>query len=265
MAHIKQAVGMALLMSLGMASAASAAQVLIFGDRGEQADVEAVLAGAGETVTNVNRPTAESLNFSTFDTIWVLNVFSSYGATIEQKLIDFVAAGGGLYMTAERPCCEAANDSIERIVNASLLSGSISVGGFGDVSGPFTYNPNAIGNMDADLAVGWLPSAPGQMEGISGNNVIVSADATGRAVAAGWNEDDLGAGRIAVFGDVNWLSGIDANERQVVLNIQEFLFDGFVGPNPTPTPSPVPLPAAGWMLLAGLGSLAAAARRRKQG
>ncbi|MFN7225300.1 MAG: VPLPA-CTERM sorting domain-containing protein, partial [Paracoccaceae bacterium] len=32
---------------------------------------------------------------------------------------------------------------------------------------------------------------------------------------------------------------------------------------PPPNPNPVPLPAAGWMLLAGLGALAASRRRRK--
>lgn len=34
-------------------------------------------------------------------------------------------------------------------------------------------------------------------------------------------------------------------------------------PPPDPDPSPVPLPAAGWMLLAGLGALAAARRRKR--
>lgn len=36
-----------------------------------------------------------------------------------------------------------------------------------------------------------------------------------------------------------------------------------VGPLPEPMPAPIPLPAAGWMLLAGLGALTAAGRRRK--
>lgn len=261
---IIKTLGSAALLSVGMASAASAASVLIFGDRSEQANVQSVLEAQGDTVTNVNTATAVSTDFSTFDTIWSLNIFSSYGAVLEQKLVDFIGAGGGVYMTAERPCCEAANDSIERVINASLISGSVIVGGFGDVTGPFTYNTNAIGNLDADLAVGWQPSAPGQISGVSGNNVVVSADQTGRAVAAGWNESDLGSGRIAVFGDVNWLSSIDLNEAQVVRNTQEFLFDGFVGPNPPPT-NPVPLPAAGWMLIAGIGGLAALRRRNRAG
>lgn len=254
----------AALIAAGSASSAVAASVLVFGDRQTAQDsVQNALEGQGDTVTNEDRTAAEGLDFSTFDTIWSLSFSGSYSSTLESKLIDFVAGGGGLYLTFERPCCEDANDSVERIINASLLSGSVTVGGFGDVGGTFTYNSNAIGNMDADLAVGWPPSAPGQIEGVSGDNVIVSSDETGRAVAAGWNEDDLGSGRIAAFGDVDWLTPLDSAELQVVLNTQEFLFDGFVGPNPDPT-TPIPLPAAGWMLIAGIASLTAMGRRRSR-
>jgi hypothetical protein len=241
---------LALTASVGASNAAS---VLVFGDRaGAQNQVQTVLEGAGDTVTNVSRTFAETLDFGGFDTIWSLSFLGGYSAALETKLIDFVDGGGGLDLTFERPCCEAADDSVERIINASLSAGCVTVGGFGDVtSGSFTYNANAIGNLDADLASGWTPDAPGQIEGVTGNNVVVSSDATGRAVAAGWNESDLGSGRIAAFGDIDWLNVIDASEAQVVLNTQEFLFDGFVGPDP----SPVPLPAAGWLLIGGLGGL----------
>lgn len=244
-------------------SHASAASVLIFGDRTTaQNNVESVLSANGDTVVNVARADVGAQDFSTFDTIWSLSFNSGYGTALENDLIAFVANGGGLYLTFERPCCELANDSVERIIDASLISGDVTVGGFGDVGGTFTYNPNAVGNMDADLAVGWPPSSPGQIDGVSGDNVVVSSDDTGRTVAAGWDEDDLGSGRIAAFGDIDWLNSIDASEAQVVLNTQEFLFDGFVGENPAP--SPVPLPAAGWLLLAGMGGLAAAGRSRSR-
>lgn len=36
-----------------------------------------------------------------------------------------------------------------------------------------------------------------------------------------------------------------------------------VGEPPPPPPAPIPLPAAGWLMIAGLGGLAAAARRRR--
>ncbi|ARE38813.1 hypothetical protein RGUI_0672 [Rhodovulum sp. P5] len=239
------------------ANAASAANVLIFGDRGyAQDEVQTILEGQGDTVTNVSRSSVP-VDLSVFDTVWSLSYNSSYGTALEDQLIDFVANGGGLYLTFERPCCEAANDSVERIIDSSLLAGDVTVGGFGDVSGTFTYNANAIGNLDADLAVGWPPSSPGQISGVSGRNVVVSSDVTGRAVAAGWDETDLGAGRIAAFGDIDWLNSVDANEAQVVLNTQEFLYDGYVGPNP----DPVPLPAGGVLLVTGLGAMVVSRRR----
>ncbi|MEM6276744.1 MAG: VPLPA-CTERM sorting domain-containing protein [Pseudomonadota bacterium] len=261
--------GLALTLSLSSVSA-NAASVLIFGDfQSSQNNVQNVLEDAGDTVTNVatgNLPT----DISGFDTIWVMNIFTSYGAALEQQLIDFIAGGGGVYMTAERPCCDAANTSIQTIINASLLSGSVVVSSFGtDVFGPFEYNSDTVGNLDADLQEGWVPDGPGQIEGVSGDNVVVTATDSGRAVAAAWDEDDLGSGRIAVFGDINWLQDLTAGEEQVVLNTQEFLFDGFVGVNPDPIdddpidvrPSVIPLPAAGWLLLASLGGLVAFRRR----
>lgn len=240
-------------------SSAFAANILVFGDRGERNTVAAELSAQGNTVT---KQVSLASDLTGFDTIWHVGAFTALSSSVQSALSGFLAAGKGIYLTGERPCCEALNTSIGQLINANLKSGSVQVGGFGDVSGPYTYNPNAIGNIDADLASGWVPSAPGSIEGVTGNNVVVTADQTGRAVAAAWGDNDLkNGGRIALFMDVNWLSSLDDAEKKVVANTQEFLFDGYVGPNPDP--NPVPLPAAGWMMIAGLGGLAAARRRRK--
>jgi hypothetical protein len=186
------------------AGASNAASVLIFGDRASaQNEVQRVLEAAGDVVTNVSRSIAETVDFSAFDTIWSLSFNSAYSAALETMLTSFVDGGGGLYLTFERPCCEAANGSVERIINASLSVGSVTVGGFGDVSGTFTYNANAIGNLDGDLASGWLPSQPGQIDGVTGNSVVVSSNATGRAVPAGpWRGPAWPVGRPRVPGDL---------------------------------------------------------------
>lgn len=235
---------------------AMAASVLVFGDRGERFTVATELEAQGNTVTNTSvLPT----DLSGFDTIWHIGAFAPLSSAEQSRLSAFLALGRGVYLTGERPCCEALNDTLESLINANLASGSITVGGFGDVGGPYTYNSTAVGNIDSDLSVGWVPSAPGQIDGVTGDNVVVTADATGRAVAAAWDDNDFtNGGRVALFMDVNWLSSLSAEEKLVLANTQEFLFDGFVGPNPNPVPVPAALPlmAAG---VAGLGAL----RKRK--
>lgn len=247
------------------ATAVSAATIAVFGDRsGERSSVTAALEALGNTVTNMSSLPSD---LSSFDTIWHVGAFVPLSASVQASLSGFLADGKGIYLTGERPCCEALNGSIESFINSNLMSGSVQVGGFGDVSGPYEYNASAVGNIDADLAVGWPPSAPGSIEGVSGDNVVVTATSTGRAVAAAWGDSDLiNGGRIALFMDVNWLFSINSDEAQVVANAQEFLFDGFVGPNPDPDPMPgaVPLPAGLPLIGAALGMLGLIGRKRRK-
>lgn len=262
---MKRIFSIALISIVLTATASSAATILVFGDRGgERAHVTTALQGLGNTVTN---QAALPADLSGFDTIWHIGAFTPLSGGVQTQLSGFLADGKGIYLTGERPCCEALNTSIGSLINANLKSGSVQVGGFGDVGGPYTYNANAVGNIDADLATGWLPSAPGSIGGVTGNNVVVSADQTGRAVAAAWEDNDLiNGGRIALFMDVNWLNGLDGGELQVIANTQEFLFDGFVGPNPDPdpNPNPVPLPAGLPLLVSAIMSIGLLRRRRNK-
>lgn len=58
--------------------------------------------------------------------------------------------------------------------------------------------------------------------------------------------------------------GIGAFQKKSEFKIRSITFDVIPDePPPPPPPPPVPLPAGGWLLLAGLGALAAARKRRK--
>jgi len=123
----------------GLANAAPA-NVLVFGDRsGDQANLATDLTTLGHTVTNVSTlPT----DLAAFDPIWRVGAFAALSAAERTRLSTFRAADGGLHLTDERPCCEVLNDSLELLVNSVVSAGGITVG---DVSGPYPFNPNALG------------------------------------------------------------------------------------------------------------------------
>jgi hypothetical protein len=250
------------------APASFAASILVFGDRGtERNTVTAELTAQGNTVTNVSDlPT----DISGFDTIWHIGAFVPLSTGVQSQLSDFLASGKGVYLTGERPCCDALNNSIESLVNANLKNGTVQIGDLEDIPGPYEFNPSALGNIGSIVA-DWQPNGPGGIanitgDGVSGDNILVSAAQSGTIVGAGWEDSDfINGGRLVVFMDVNWLTALTTSEKDVIAATQEFLFDGFVGPNPDPDPDTavIPLPAAGWMLLAGIGGLFAMGRRRK--
>jgi len=240
-------------------SSANAASTLVFGDFSSSRNVLAAeLAVQGNTVTN---QTSLPGDLSAFDTIWHVGAGTPLSLGVQNQLSGFLADGKGIYLTGERPCCEALNATLGNLINTNLASGSVVVGGQGDFfSGPFNFNTNALGNIGSVIS-SWAPNAPGGIVGPTGDNVLVSHGPSSTVVGAAWDDPDLiNGGRIVLFMDVNWLSALDTNEKNVILATQEFLFDGFVGQRP----SEVPLPAAGWMMLAGLGGLGAVVRRKKQ-
>lgn len=239
---------------------ASAETISVFGDySSSRVQLAAELVAQGHTVTESALLPGD---LSSFDTIWHIGAFVPLTAGEQALLGGFLADGKGVYLTGERPCCDALNDSLGSLLNANLAAPGVQIGSLGDISGPFSYNPTALGNIGSGIS-GWVPSAPGGIAGVSGDNVLVTSDSVGTVVAAAWEDSDFtNGGRAVVFMDVNWLQSIDSDEQGVIAATQEFLFDGFVGPNP-PNPSAVPLPAGGILLLSGLGALIAGRRFRK--
>ena len=195
-------------------------------------------------ITNLNSPILPT-DLSAYGTIFYVGAFSPISGNDQTRLAQFLARGGGLYLTGERqPCvqCRPLNEAVQSFLRQVTGVGGINVGIPGDFPPPpgspnlpvATFNPGARGTI-ATLPNGltiWVPNGPGIISGISGENVLATI---GDSVVAGvWNESDLpgNAGRMVVMMDVNWLSDdisleqCDAACRQgIVENLVTFLRD----------------------------------------
>ena len=215
--------------------------ILLFGD----ADVfpmvasRAVLADGlsvarpGALITNLNSPSLPA-DLSPYTTIMYVGAFKAISAADQQSLAQFLARGGGLYLTSERQCCPALNDSVQSLLRQVTGSNGIGVGSTRDFFSNAAFNRTARGLVTAvpNMLTTWAPNGPGEITGISGGNVLATI---GNAIVAGvWDEFDLTgqAGRIVLMSDVNWLSDntlltqCDALCRQHIIdNLITFLDD----------------------------------------
>ncbi|WP_230469822.1 tandem-95 repeat protein [Lujinxingia vulgaris] len=215
------AVGLAALMA--MPAVASADEVLLFGDYVSTRNaVAAQLTNQGHTVTNVATLPA---SLDDYDSIWSFYAVDALPAADRPALQAFVERGGGLYLTGERPCCEANNDSVEALLN-TLTGESVQVGDRGDIGTPYVVNPLAPAGVTTtpNTLATFSPGGPGGMNNVDGANVMISG-AGGVPVAAAWTSNDLVAqrGRIIVVMDVNYTTS--SNAGQWVENFQTFLCD----------------------------------------
>lgn len=201
--------------------------ILVFGTYPSKAQLVSTLTSLGHTVTNQNGLPAD---LSGYDSIWHVDAFAPLTAGQQSQLTAYLAAGGGVHLTGERPCCEALNDSLQQFVNSVVTSGGIQVGDLGDISGPYAINPSVTGSLaSSPNAVSvWIPSASGGMGGL-GNLPDPNIFATGNGdvpVGAAWTEADLvsGSGRLTLLMDTNWFSQPGSGDNYAITeNIQSFL------------------------------------------
>src|SRR5262249_40157454 len=153
-------------------------------------------------------------------------------ATDRTRLAQFLARGGGLYLTGERSCCQRLNDSVQSLLRPWVSGGDSSgVGGLNEFLTPAAFNPTARGGITKGLTL-WFPNGPGEIFNISGANVLATI---GEAIVAGvWSGADLkgNAGRIVLMMDINWLSDAvsrgqcnDDCRRAILANLLAFLDD----------------------------------------
>lgn len=210
--------------------------VLVFGSDGRGGDrnnLAATLRNLGKTVTVAN---ALPGDLSSFSTIWHVAAFAPLTNAERASLTAFLASGGGVHLTGERPCCEALNAGAQALINAVVIGGGVAVGGRGDIGGPYPFNPVAAGGVTLapNILAQWFPPAPGGIAGVAGPNVLVSG-AGGVPVGAVWSSGSLvgGTGQLTLLMDIDWFNA--GNRQPIVENIQNFLG---VGGAPTPAVPP---------------------------
>jgi hypothetical protein len=236
--------------------ATQAASILVFGDSTSIPVLTSDLESLGHSVTDEELVIPADL--SGFDTIWALQVFSAYSATNQARLVNFIDQGGGVYFTGENDsCCAAANASVQYIIRSIVSGGSgITVGGLGDVPGPYSFNPVALDGIGVGLGA-WYPLAPGGVTGIAGPNVLTS-NVSNVATGGVWDSAYLSgsAGQAALLMDSNWFNTSSESITQINA-IETFLEGGDIV-------SSVPLPAALPLFAAGVGLMGALGLRRKR-
>jgi hypothetical protein len=208
---------------------AAGPHVLVFGsaDNGSEGNnVAATLTSLGYAV---DREPEIPSSLAGYSSVWYIEAYKGLTPEAEEELEHYVEGGGSLYLTGERPCCEALNQSDEAILHAVLMNKSVNVGGLGDIAGPFTFNPDVENSVAStpNTLVNFVPNSPGGMAGIGGvsaPNVFASNGTT--PVGAIFNEGDMadGRGRIAILMDIDWL--LSSERTPIIENIQNFLEHG---------------------------------------
>lgn len=233
-------VGLGGLMTPGRAAAAApAGKVLVFGtdDNGFEGDNTA--ATLRELGLEVDRTSSLPADLSPYSSLWYIGAYSGIPADAQTAVAAYVRAGGSAYLTGERPCCESLNATVQSVLRATLRDQDVTVGGRGDIAGPFTFNGAAVDAIasEPNLLVDFVPDSPGGMDGLGGvSSANVFASNGQVPVGAAWTDADMqtGRGRIALLMDIDWLGY--AARRRIIENIQNFLDHGAVCSNDPPHP-----------------------------
>lgn len=278
-----KALGITVCLYTGMAHSAV---ISVVGDRFELSTIEAEFNVFGDTVTRYNSGwsalSASQLDaIFASDVVWEGDIFASIPSAVQARMLNFVNGNGGLFLTAERPCCDTHNNDIQTVGRALTGDNGLLVGNLGnDLFGhqfsnsPTTIltGPNDIRGQDAQH------NGPGRVQptgGVSSDACFIGSGSPQICTAAAWGPDVLtnSVGRLVIYGDINSQPSLVTNfNGDQFENIRKFLIAGFTGggdvclSNPSlPGCGPinnVPEPAS--LALFGIGLVGLATLRRRK-
>ncbi|GGG29186.1 hypothetical protein GCM10007304_48800 [Rhodococcoides trifolii] len=179
--------------------------------------------------SNVQEESSLPDDLSAYSSVWHISAYDQLDSRSVSALAAYIAAGGSVYVTGERPCCEPLNSGAQSLSRRVLKDQDVTIGGLGDINGPFTFNPKAKGGATTSpyTLVDFTPQSPGGLSGIGNiDSANVFASNGSIAVGAVWDESDMsqGKGRLAILMDIDYLK--DENRTPVLANIQNFLTNG---------------------------------------
>ncbi|MES1183597.1 MAG: MYXO-CTERM sorting domain-containing protein [Myxococcales bacterium] len=229
---------MALLPALlGVAVPARADKVLVYQHQNMESqgaddagpNAADILEALGHDVTRViSLSAALPTDLSAFDSVWVVQVTAPTGVE-ETRLVDFVRAGGGLYLTGENhTCCSAVEASIQNLVTRLTpdLTNIANAGVIGEewVAGTDTWGITSTPNEIPK----WLVAAPGSMSQIPARNQVYQDSAGDKTGMAAWAGEYLnqGGGCLFVSMDLSfWLDTLhpEIDKTPYAENVQHFL------------------------------------------
>lgn len=231
-------VGLALLPTLlGVATPVRAEKVLVYqhqtmesqgaDDAGPNA--ADILEELGHDVTReISLSAALPGDLSGFDSVWVIQVVPTTGPE-ETALVEFVRAGGGLYLSGENSgCCSAAKSSIQNVVGR-LTPDLTMIANAGEMGEEWVAATDTWGISSTPNSIPtWLVIAPGSMASIPPRNQVyndTAGDKTGIAAWAGEYLKEAG-GCLVVAMDLSfWVDHAhpEMDKKPFAENVQNFL------------------------------------------
>jgi len=201
-------------------------------DPGEGPGLTYGLRALGYTVVE---STEVPSDLSAYSSVWSTVAYQGLTAGEEEALENYVTEDGRLYLTGvEQECCQAINQSDQRIARAVLNNQAVEVGGFDTYGEWAKVNPAAKdGVTQRPHRLDWfLGFWAGGLRGIDelGDNHALGFD-QGTPTGAVFDEADMknGMGRLIIYMENRWLlpgfsqSGRTNEQLEMIENLEDFL------------------------------------------
>ena len=222
---------------LGLATPARADKVLVYQRQNNESqgaddagpNAADILEALGHDVTReISLTAALPTDLNDFDSVWVIQVNETSG--VEQTtLVDFVRAGGGLYLSGENhTCCAGVKATIQNIVTR-LTPDLTMIANAGEIGEEWVAATDTWGITSTPNSIPkWLVAAPGSMSQIPPRSQVYQDVASEKTGMAAWTGEHLkdGGGCLFVSMDLSfWLDAFhpEIDKAPYAENVQHFL------------------------------------------